>query len=331
MPYAFNPFTGQLDYFQSTTGIAHSSLTGLLNDDHTQYALLAGRAGGQTLKGGTNASDNLLLQSTNNATRGFVQIEDLSQIGTSAHAWGSSTGYYIALATGNCNITTGSFGGIGFTPTITVKGNSTLTLTALFNSQATITDDGTARTPGPALIFASENTYTATVASGLTCNDLAGIPNHVGLYFTLTLGVTGGGTATMATACGVYISAQTKVQTGWTLTNYIGMLIDYPNTVTGTLTNFYGIKNNGAAGTNRWFLFEGGGMQSSHKGNLRIGDNTAPTAVLDVKGTINSDQTTANGSVATTLGSLGPTGSNTTVQGWFTIKINGTTRYIPYF
>lgn len=43
------------------------------------------------------------------------------------------------------------------------------------------------------------------------------------------------------------------------------------------------------------------------------------------------DSTTANGTVATVLGSVGPTGSNTTVQEWLTIDINGTTRYIPCF
>lgn len=41
---------------------------------------------------------------------------------------------------------------------------------------------------------------------------------------------------------------------------------------------------------------------------------------------------TANGSVATALTSLGPTGSHTTVQNWLTIKDNsGITRYIPCF
>lgn len=48
-------------------------------------------------------------------------------------------------------------------------------------------------------------------------------------------------------------------------------------------------------------------------------------------GTPRLDSTTANGLVATVLGSLGPTGANTTVQEWLTIDINGTTRYIPCF
>lgn len=40
--------------------IDHGTITGLGDDDHTQYALLAGRAGGQTLNGGTVANSLLL-------------------------------------------------------------------------------------------------------------------------------------------------------------------------------------------------------------------------------------------------------------------------------
>jgi hypothetical protein len=45
------------------TEIDHGTLTGLADDDHVQYALLAGRAGGQTLIGGSGSSDNLVLGS----------------------------------------------------------------------------------------------------------------------------------------------------------------------------------------------------------------------------------------------------------------------------
>lgn len=52
--------------------IDHGSIGGLTDDDHTQYALLAGRSGGQTLIGGTAASNNLTLQSTSNGTKGKI-------------------------------------------------------------------------------------------------------------------------------------------------------------------------------------------------------------------------------------------------------------------
>lgn len=59
----------------AAAGVAHSSLTGLTSgDDHTQYALLAGRSGGQTYVGGSGASDNLTLESTSNGTKGNVRV-----------------------------------------------------------------------------------------------------------------------------------------------------------------------------------------------------------------------------------------------------------------
>ena len=46
--------------------------TAVSADTFTQYALLAGRAGGQTLNGGSAASENLTLDSTSNATKGKI-------------------------------------------------------------------------------------------------------------------------------------------------------------------------------------------------------------------------------------------------------------------
>jgi|GEM_PF-5722333 len=56
-------------------GIDHGSIGGLSDDDHAQYALLAGRPGGQTLYGSPDASENLVLQSSSNATPGTLWLE----------------------------------------------------------------------------------------------------------------------------------------------------------------------------------------------------------------------------------------------------------------
>lgn len=62
---------------ESFAGVSdHGALAGLSDDDHTQYALLAGRSGGQILIGGLDASDDLTLQSTSDATRGSILIPD---------------------------------------------------------------------------------------------------------------------------------------------------------------------------------------------------------------------------------------------------------------
>ena len=57
--------------------LTHNNLGGLTTGDpHTQYALLAGRSGGQTFIGGTASGNSLTLKSTSHATKGTVTIDD---------------------------------------------------------------------------------------------------------------------------------------------------------------------------------------------------------------------------------------------------------------
>lgn len=62
------------DDFSKT--VDHGSTVGLGDDDHTQYALLAGRSGGQTFKGGTASGDDLILESTSHGTKGHIEVKD---------------------------------------------------------------------------------------------------------------------------------------------------------------------------------------------------------------------------------------------------------------
>lgn len=57
------------------SGGDHGALSGLLDDDHTQYALLAGRAGGQTLNGGTASGERLTLRGSAHSGFGEVEVE----------------------------------------------------------------------------------------------------------------------------------------------------------------------------------------------------------------------------------------------------------------
>jgi hypothetical protein len=69
--------TAFTETFGSASVTAHNTLSGLSSDDHTQYALLAGRStasDGQTLYGSDQASENLYLQGTSHATDGSVII-----------------------------------------------------------------------------------------------------------------------------------------------------------------------------------------------------------------------------------------------------------------
>jgi hypothetical protein len=58
----------------TTNGTGVPSWSALSSDTFAQYALLAGRAGGQTLTGGTAAGENLTLESTSNTTKGTINI-----------------------------------------------------------------------------------------------------------------------------------------------------------------------------------------------------------------------------------------------------------------
>lgn len=46
---------------------------------------------------------------------------------------------------------------------------------------------------------------------------------------------------------------------------------------------------------------------------------------------VTSGAVAANGSVATAMSSVGPTGANTAIQGWLALDVAGTTRYLPYW
>ena len=62
------------------TPTVHGNLSSLTSDDHQQYALLAGRSGGQTLNGGSDSGDNLTLQSTSNITKGLIILNDSTSL-----------------------------------------------------------------------------------------------------------------------------------------------------------------------------------------------------------------------------------------------------------
>jgi hypothetical protein len=128
----------------------HGGLTGLADDDHSQYFLLAGRTGAQTatlstdndgtIEGSDAANGNLILVSTSNATKGEVLIGTSTNtnalvnfpFATTAKAaislptstavdpaspnegdlWYNGTNLYFRDSTGNCDILVGSGGDV---------------------------------------------------------------------------------------------------------------------------------------------------------------------------------------------------------------------------
>lgn len=78
--------TDTITFTVNNASIDHGNLAGLADDDHAQYALLAGRSGGQTLNGGTAAADDLILASTNNASPSNTSLIEFRSGNTAAVA-----------------------------------------------------------------------------------------------------------------------------------------------------------------------------------------------------------------------------------------------------
>jgi hypothetical protein len=78
----YNTTTNRLYWYSSALAAwaviprDHDELQGNSDDDHGQYALLAGRSGGQVLIGGTGAGENLQLESTSNGSKGQIDVVD---------------------------------------------------------------------------------------------------------------------------------------------------------------------------------------------------------------------------------------------------------------
>lgn len=312
MQYVFNPFVGSLDAMPDDpllpanggtgltalgSGIAtwlgtpsSANLAAAVTGDTGSGALVFGTSPTFTtdlttplIYGGTGASGTLQLQSTSNSTRGTVNSVDRMLIATDALAFAATNGIVIDVGTGNISLTTGSVTALRFASTITMGGNTAVTVAALFNAAGTVIDDGTARTLKSALYFVSQMTYTATIAGGLVVQDIAGIPAYTSVYHGPVLNRTGAGTGTMATCAGLFIAGNVGV--GWTVTNFDGMLITLP-TIGGTVTTFSGIRSTVAAASGRFFLNDTGGAQSLLTGPLGCGvAPSSTTALICVAGT----------------------------------------------
>lgn len=93
----------------------HSGLTGLGDDDHTQYALLAGRSGGQTVAGGTGSSDPLTLQgSSTSAHAGSILLNSPAYLYDADETFTADPGHLVNLNnTYTLNFAGSKFGGSG--------------------------------------------------------------------------------------------------------------------------------------------------------------------------------------------------------------------------
>lgn len=141
---------------------------------------------------------------------------------------------------------------------------------------------------------------------GFSLNNQYSPTSSTGWRIGIEFGRAGG--AFPVSTIGTLIGGQGPLGAGFTIASGIDWSL---GTATGNWLNLGGV-----------FTVDGSGKVTAPA----IGN---ASSALQISG---SGQWSANGAVATTMTSLGPTGSHTTVQEWLTITdASGTTRYIPAY
>ena len=112
---AGTPADKKVTLLNLSKGLDHGLITGLTDDDHTQYALLAGRSGGQTLIGGTAANEDITIKGTSHATKTTSYVLLQSD--------GGLVGVGTATPTGKVHILTAG-GTAGSSSALVVESNS---------------------------------------------------------------------------------------------------------------------------------------------------------------------------------------------------------------
>lgn len=202
------PNTITLDNITQITTRDHGSLQDLAADDHAQYALLAGRSGGQTLYGGTGSGDDLLVRSTSHATEGMISL-------------GANADEQVI---------------VGGTTT-----PSSSNATFAVNSNRTITAGGT----NYGVDMRSLPTFTTTAGGNWTGADFTAIPTTTVNMGQITgvsfqAGPQGSSTTTTTTAIGMNAFASSASSTA-TVTDAISGNFQIGGLI-GPLTNSYGVR-----------------------------------------------------------------------------------------
>lgn len=296
-----------------TPTIDHGALTGLLDDDHTQYALLAGRSGGQTLYGGTASGDDFDLFSTSHATKGMINIGDTLHldeanqkviIGTTSPLF--SAKIYTAHTHTGTGDYYGNFIGLVFDPT---ADNSAFVSAFSFINNTTGSKNHNAQLKGFDGILFHDGTGTLNQALGGNFIVKKNNTGPVTVMYGLNVSI-GNFNATNGVVLGAGVQFATPTATG-ALTNTAGAYI--LNQGGSNITNSFGIyidNQTGSATTNAAIYSVGGvclfnGGQDAVSDFTIMGDTDASLFVADVSADlINVGKFKHNGS---TLGFYGAT------------------------
>lgn len=287
-------------------------------DPLIQYALLAGRAGGQTLSGGTAASENLVLHSTAHPTKGALQLDDAVTFwpstpttGTTVTTWGptlalNGVGQAVHKIAPTLTWTTpGTYFGMWFGGSMSVAVQPTN-----FNFHAALYADlASSSTTNGVIPWAPDlllNAMTQTLSGAITASapssyistDISSIATIKATGgATLNYNAAGSGLCSIYWASGVNADVGSTVHLGrltaiWDKTGAGGgagsVTIDAISSVyTKDKATFGGtvacVESEITPAAGKWCILDTGGANSAF-GAVRIGDTTAPTQKLEVAG-----------------------------------------------
>ena len=260
--------------------IDHGALTGLADDDHTQYALLAGRAGGQNLNGGTAVTDHLDLDpsSAANFTTGAVRI--------APGAGDYGTGGALAIDLWPNGLTHGNgaaatrISGVRMTSTLTFDAAAaTLPIFQFFrDSHVCVNSDVGVDAMPVNQSFLSNPTLRnafAVTTSG---------PSYVGYSAGPLWSITGGGAIEATAVC--FRSNPSTIPAGVTFNTGFTHFIATDMTVNGTInTEHVGYDCTVASGTTPVsYRSTAAAAQMRHAGPAAFGVNAAPATTVDILG-----------------------------------------------
>lgn len=193
-------------------------------------------------------------------------------------------------------------------------------------------------TPSAGVLFANNGASNVTAAwqlistsseTGLALGESAASTNGSGSQTLMSVGTLAGSSAN---------PLQVKTRGAQTiLVNRLGAVditgldgTSGSNAVGSAITLTGGLGASTSAGGNVNIVSGGGGSTSGASGDIAFTMGTSPGSAIFGKLAF-TNCNVANGAVATTMSSVGPTGAGTTIAGWLAIKVNGAARFIPFW
>lgn len=287
--FTYDDGTPQITADVIQSALDHGSIGGLTDDDHVAYVRHnTGRATPNIIVGGTGASDSLTLESTSNATKGSVIVDDheFTTVGTELrHVWdtGDYQGYdtsaneYVVSIGGVETIIGNPTDGLTIADGVEVNilekvllgtdtDNGTITSERLFlYDTQTISDGSNWQLTGFRTLVELDTTnitsaFIFNAAAVLTVDGIT-LTNFRGLNFVPQLGVDGG--CTVSNVWSVNANPQVATVSG--------------SGGTGNLTDVIGLR-----GQNSYVTFSGTTMNVTNSYGARVGDGTLTFGTLNV-------------------------------------------------